>query len=945
VILDVESISTTIVTHAFMNDGSTAVAGGFDHVFLTSKNTTSFAEYQQLSFQQSAKFVLKAIVDWGEEFNQYESVAVTVQSVTIYPPKFIVSRSAVSTHIPLHRLYGKIIYFAALGNHEMLVCWKEQLSKVDIDDLLYAVVDYPLRNLALNAQVRLNMWRRNGLGIANTIENYSAPVLSRYFRDMDLTILQAVVCSILAASSTSLWSPTATTSSSMKNLMKIFTLIIYRFEIHTYLEAAAMSRPTLPENIPEESFQLMGAFLQVILWMFTYLPSAMVDQHSDTLSNEPRHILLQSIMMEKGVLSVVCRDVVHNILSGVTSFQGLNRIKIMVGSANKTVTDQILQSAVQLVCTAASYAASASLTTNSSSAASAAAAPEGATMTTGGTTNTANSSTTTAAATVTASATSLTLEDYAYQVFDPEYMHLSPNKFSAALDRIKDRCKQGSTALFYRYSSTSVANPFKPMIYPLAIPRPHRDFLGIRDILFTKYFSELLYRLLRLSALGKSNRVTILSRVLHLLTFQFHVYDQLMLTFSDGDHPLATYYAQYDQQSPFHAPLVELLGAVYQEQLFANSSSDYYYDQALQYVLFELAIRSPSMKEILASSKINFDISPYLNTTHADATSGKAKTTTAKKAGAGKKGKSSNAQLKALNMMKNAAKAFATETLSDDEDAGGNRDQKALVDSKAGEEDVIVEEPKAKELYYDELYSEEMKSNASTEEVVEEDEAEDDLCILCHASKPGERKGYLSLIQPSTAIQQCISSHSSDATNTESGGDCRGTNCHSWFDECYRIVSVNGCDVYNIPILSIDQPIPSTADQDVAKAELQFQVIDHLTYGTHVLADDRRQHWIHIIAPVYGWMPLYTLYMQSPLHDSLNEKHQKTKSQFLQDSALQHNYTNGVNIKSKYSRSLLTLLVPVQSLMFRKHGGARLQGNTLKLSFLSDLYHVMLSTR
>ena len=50
--------------------------------------------------------------------------------------------------------------------------------------------EYALRSLSFAAQVERGLWRRNGGAVANLIYNYSRPVLSRNFRDLDVSTLQ-----------------------------------------------------------------------------------------------------------------------------------------------------------------------------------------------------------------------------------------------------------------------------------------------------------------------------------------------------------------------------------------------------------------------------------------------------------------------------------------------------------------------------------------------------------------------------------------------------------------------------------------------------------------------------------------------------------------------------------------------------------------------------------
>lgn len=83
---------------------------------------------------------------------------------------------------------------AASGNHGASVQGQKEEQIRDDDDLLVVgLADFPLRCLALNAQVSAGLWRRNGLAMQASGMHYSSPPFCRAFRDMDLAAVQLAV--------------------------------------------------------------------------------------------------------------------------------------------------------------------------------------------------------------------------------------------------------------------------------------------------------------------------------------------------------------------------------------------------------------------------------------------------------------------------------------------------------------------------------------------------------------------------------------------------------------------------------------------------------------------------------------------------------------------------------------------------------------------------------
>ena len=148
-----------------------------------------------------------------------------LQSVHIAVPhaKFIVSCQPNSSHCPVHRCMARFFIAAAhgtvalpraddassdssmslsaaslplepLGPERILAAYiGDDGAPVDLctDSALVYLIEHPLRALAQFAQVRANMWVRNGLGVIGPAMMYSMSYWSDMLLDIDIAFLQA----------------------------------------------------------------------------------------------------------------------------------------------------------------------------------------------------------------------------------------------------------------------------------------------------------------------------------------------------------------------------------------------------------------------------------------------------------------------------------------------------------------------------------------------------------------------------------------------------------------------------------------------------------------------------------------------------------------------------------------------------------------------------------
>lgn len=110
---------------------------------------------------------------------------------------YAVESQPVSFHHPMHWLLAELIRQIPIVGHEALQRWsgKERLddllhSQVDEKNLLIAL-DYPLRVCVKLAQIRCNMWVRNGFVIRSQAHHYRDNSMRGIMHDQDLLLIQA----------------------------------------------------------------------------------------------------------------------------------------------------------------------------------------------------------------------------------------------------------------------------------------------------------------------------------------------------------------------------------------------------------------------------------------------------------------------------------------------------------------------------------------------------------------------------------------------------------------------------------------------------------------------------------------------------------------------------------------------------------------------------------
>lgn len=122
-----------------------------------------------------------------------------VGTKTLSVVSFAVDSQPVSFHHPMHWLLAELIRQIPVVGHEALQRWSGHQRLGDLlqaqahvdDKTLLAVLDYPLRVCVKLAQIRCNMWVRNGFVIRSQAHHYRDNSMRGIMYDQDLLLIQA----------------------------------------------------------------------------------------------------------------------------------------------------------------------------------------------------------------------------------------------------------------------------------------------------------------------------------------------------------------------------------------------------------------------------------------------------------------------------------------------------------------------------------------------------------------------------------------------------------------------------------------------------------------------------------------------------------------------------------------------------------------------------------
>jgi hypothetical protein len=575
------------------------------------------------------------------------------------------------------------------------------------------------------------MWRRNGYTAANLAYNYCRPPLSKTMRDMDIVSLQLAAIALSGNS--------------------FLAMMVSRFELTNFLNAvrdeefrvrylAAESWQGVPAamDVREYVSPLLSELLKILVLVLTYTPVSLLE--STGAGGAERETWRR----------ILKREVVHQLLAGVTSSGPLEKVKIMVGSS-RTISDAMLHSVVEETCVRRSE-------------------EEDATRV-------------------------LSLKPESFAFFDPEFPNLPNQKQATACDRRREHIKSILVAQ---------AKPaFIPLVDRKCLPIMHEDMKDIRAVLFCPVMFTLLQSAVESTTLefgaasNRSSALTILSRVVHLVTLQIHASD------SSANNFFSTAFEPADEEETATALWSVrrgsgrgLLKALAKVWLAGTLRDDVLYHQGLGWALEQIFDRSGAGRALLTSKGVTFG--PVAQ--GGDEAGSAERSQEVDNSPAAKLQRQKAAQQRALQeASKRAAAAmaaFAGEMSDDEEDNSDAEEETPDASGKVS------------------AGSSSQNKHAAGEEAALE-------CIVCREKK-STPLGYLCFLQPSTVLRNAHLScpDSPDLMNV------------------FRVVALRGCKVYTDP--SESAPI-----------------IKVLQQGEHILSENRDGRWLKLKAPLQGWCCLY----------------------------------------------------------------------------------------
>jgi len=469
--------------------------------------------------------------------------------------------------------------------------------------------------------------------------------------------------------------------------------------------------------------------------------------------------------------------------------------------------------------------------------------------------------------------TTLDLKSSAYVFFDPEYGHLMQEQLNKSSDRVREWRKQ----LTRECGDSSEVTMHLPVLFPDALPAAHPIFERVRSLLFRPIMYKLLARSIELAIarvcdLGTAKRV-VLERVVYILTLQVHFRARYQLENSEEFGGISL------SQSPEHYAFLKAIADLWLSDAF---SEDEYYKNGLAFVL-ELLVRTEdrfvrNFFEIrgilfaspLTSAELGTDDKMTLcliSVQQAQALAEKARLLKLKSA----------AQQKAIATMQKASSNFMMqmEGWSDDD---SDEDEKGATSGVA------------------ESANHRMESSLDAD--LKKQGVQDDYatCMICRKSANEETQelrgtdnslGYLCFLQPSNNVKHAVSSSDSH---------------QHMLKKVFRVVSPMGCFVYVRVIASSPlDPINSS------------YVCGRLARGEHVLVSRRLGRWVHILAPMSGWVEIYTERMRF-----------KGESTYLTAGLFEQSTCN----ESCKEVILVRNLHPVDDFLFARHGATRLHASS-----------------
>lgn len=168
--------------------------------------------------------------------------------------------SPFSFHLPLHRFVSGCLRELCLRKSDsncdiaaLLQRLHSQLPAKQRDELFLGLMEFPTLVLTRAAQVRANLWRRNGSGLNDQVLNYAEPPFCRNMRDADLLMVQ-----FAAIARTGHLSMTTRPSSDV-GVAFLLNLVIHRLGIFDFVGLAEAPDGNVSRYLEEVAVELYPA--------------------------------------------------------------------------------------------------------------------------------------------------------------------------------------------------------------------------------------------------------------------------------------------------------------------------------------------------------------------------------------------------------------------------------------------------------------------------------------------------------------------------------------------------------------------------------------------------------------------------------------------------------------------------------------------------------------
>ncbi|XP_072842308.2 E3 ubiquitin-protein ligase UBR1 isoform X2 [Pogona vitticeps] len=202
---------------------------------------------------------------------------------TLKSKRFKVSADPVSIHLPLSRmLAGLHIQLSRTG---LISRFQEFLTSEEFQ--VQTLVEYPLRCLALAAQVAAEMWRRNGLSLISQMFYYQDVKCREEMYDKDIILLQI--------------------GAAYMDPNCFLLLVLQRYEL---IDAFKKIVPTKDQDLNKQCSTLIEEMLQVLIYIVgeRYIPGVSNVTKDDVTMREIIHLLCIEPMAHSAIAKSLPKD-------------------------------------------------------------------------------------------------------------------------------------------------------------------------------------------------------------------------------------------------------------------------------------------------------------------------------------------------------------------------------------------------------------------------------------------------------------------------------------------------------------------------------------------------------------------------------------------------------------------------------------------------------------